>query len=140
MLIGNVAASLDELVLLDQSSAAPSGEVSLRIIDQATRINNVDVYLVPDGSKITSVNPFLTNISFSTNTGYLNVPAGGYTIMLFPTGTVPTATAVPLYTGSDITYPVGSARTIILIDQILLNNPTFQLIIADDYDSPTSTG
>ncbi len=139
VLISNVAASMEELVLLDQSQPAPPGEVSVRIIDQATRIGGVDVYLVPDRQKITAVNPLVTNVSFSTNTGYLNIPTGGYTLVLVPTGTVPTATAVPTYTGSDITYPAGSARTIILLDQILLNNPGFQVIIANDYDLSTST-
>jgi len=139
VLIGNVATSLETLVLLDQSSPAPSGEVSVRIIDQATRLGGVDVYLVPDGQKITAVNPLVTNVSFSTNTGYLNIPTGSYTLVLLPTGTVPTVTTVAAYTGADITYPAGSARTVILLDQILLNNPGFQVIIADDYDSPSST-
>jgi len=139
VLIGNVAASLEELVLLDQSQPAPSGEVSIRIIDQATRVGAVDIYLVPDGQKLIAVNPLVTNVSFSTNTGYLNVPTSGYTIVLLPTGTVPSATTVATYTGADVTYPGGSARTVVLLDQILLNNPGFQVIIADDYDSPTAT-
>ena len=42
-------------------------------------------------------------------------------------------------TGTQITYPGGAARTVILLDQALVNNPGFQVIIADDYDSPAST-
>lgn len=140
VLIGNVAASLQELILTDRSSPAPSGEISVRIIDQATNMGAVDVYMVPSGQKLTAVNPVVTNVDFNTNTGYLNVPTGDYSIVLLPTGTVPTSTTTATYTGTTITYPGGSARTVILLDQIILNNPGFQIIETDDYDSPTSTG
>jgi len=140
VLIGNVAADLQQLTLKDQSQPAPSGQIALRFIDQATRLSALDVYLVPSGSKLTDANPILTNIVFNTNTGYINVPIGNYAIVLLPTGTVPTSTTTESYTGATITYPSGSARTVILLDQLILNNPGFQVIETDDYDSPTSAG
>src|SRR5215468_7424158 len=45
ILIGNVSASLQQLTLKDQSQPAPSGQISLRFIDQATRVNGLDAYL-----------------------------------------------------------------------------------------------
>ncbi len=138
-LIGNVAAGLQELILLDQSAPAASGEVAIRLIDQSTRTGAVDIYLVPAGTKTTAVNPLVTNVAFGTNTGYLNVPNGDYSLVLLPTGTVPTASTTATYTGATITYPVGAARTIVLLDQILVDNPGFQVVLTDDYDSPTST-
>ena len=51
VLIGNSAASLQQLVLKDQSQPAPSGQIALRFIDQATRISAVDIYLIPAGQK-----------------------------------------------------------------------------------------
>lgn len=139
VLIGNAAASLQQLILQDQSQAAPTGQISLRFIDQATRIGPVDVYLVPAGQKLTAVTPLLSGVVFNTNTGYLNIPNGTYTLVMVTAGTIPTSTTVATYTGAQVTYPAGSARTIILIDQQLVTSPGLQVLTADDYDSPTAT-
>ena len=139
VLIGNSAASLQQLVLKDQSQPAPSGQIALRFIDQATRISAVDVYLVPAGQKLTSVTPVYTGLVFNVNTGYLNIPTGTYTLVMVPTGTVPTSETIATYTGTQVTYSSGAARTIILIDQQLITTPGLQVITADDYDSPTAT-
>ena len=139
VLIGNVAASLQQLTLKDQSQAAPSGQIALRFIDQATRIAAVDIYLIPSGSKLTDVTPLYTNLSFGVNTGYLNIPVGTYSLVMVPTGTIPTSTTVATYTGPQVTYTTGSASTIILIDQQLLTTPGLQVITAPDFVSPTAT-
>ncbi len=139
VLIGNSAASLQQLILKDQSQPAPSGQISLRFIDQATRISAVDVYLVPTGQKLTAVTPIVTGLVFNVNTGYLNIPTGTYTLVMVPAGTVPTSETVATYTGAQVTYTGGSARTIILIDQQLITTPGLQVITADDFDSPTAT-
>jgi Domain of unknown function (DUF4397) len=139
VLIGNSAASLQQLVLKDQSQPAPSGQISLRFIDQATRISAVDVYLVPTGQKLTEVTPVVTGLVFNVNTGYLNIPTGTYTLVMVPTGTVPTSDTIATYTGPQVTYSAGAARTIILIDQQLITTPGLQVITADDFDSPTAT-
>jgi Domain of unknown function (DUF4397) len=139
VLIGNVAASLQQLTLKDQSQPAPSGQIALRFIDQATRIAAVDIYLIPSGSKLTDVTPLYTNLSFGVNTGYLNIPTGAYSLIMVPTGTIPTSTTVATYTGPQVTYTSGSASTIILIDQQLLTTPGLQVITAPDFVSPTAT-
>ena len=139
VLIGNVAASLQQLTLKDQSQPAPSGQIALRFIDQATRIAAVDIYLIPAGSKLTDVTPLYTNLSFGINTGYLNIPTGTYSLVMVPTGTIPTSTTVATYTGPQVTYTSGSASTIILIDQQLLTTPGLQVITAPDFVSPTAT-
>lgn len=139
ILIGNVAASLNQLVLKDQSQAAPSGQIALRFIDQATRIAAQDIYLVPAGHKLTAVTPIYINITFSTNTGYLNIPTGTYTLVTVPTGTVPASDTVTTYSGPQVTYTGGSATTIILIDQRIVTTPGLQVITAPDYTSPTAT-
>jgi Domain of unknown function (DUF4397) len=139
ILLGDSSASLQETILKDQSQPAPSGQISLRFIDQATRVSALDVYMIPAGQKLTAVTPVVTDISLSTNTGYINIPTGAYTLVLVPTGTIPTSTTVATYTGAQITYTSGSARTLILIDQQLVTTPGLQVITADDYDSPTAT-
>ena len=140
VLIGNAAASLQQSILTDQSQAAPTGQISLRFIDQATRVGAVDIYLVPAGQKLTAVTPLLTGVVFNTDPPYLNIPTGAYTLVMVPAGTIPTSKTVPTYTGPQVTYPAGSARTIVLIDQQHLTTPGLQVITADDFDSPTATG
>jgi Domain of unknown function (DUF4397) len=140
VLIGNVAANLQQTVLTDQSLPAPSGEISLRVLDQAAHYaGGVDVYLVPSGAALTTAAPILTNVVFGSNSGYINVPAGTYSIVLLPTGTVATSTTVPTYSGTATAYAVGDARTIVLLDNLVLTNPGFQVIVANDYDSPAAT-
>ena len=139
VLIGNISANLQELILQDQAQPAPSGQVSLRFINQATRIAAVDIYLVPAGQKFTAVSPLITNFTISTNTGYLNIPTGTYTLVMVPTGTIPTSTTLATYTGAQVTYTGGSATTLILIDQQLVTTPGLQVITAPDYISPTAT-
>jgi hypothetical protein len=137
VLVSNVLASITEQVLTDQSSSAPGGEIALRFIDEATQIDQVDggvdVYLVPNGSKLAMTNPILTNLQFPTVGGYTNVPVGDYSIVVCATGTT-----TAIYTGTATTYTAGAARTIILIDQQILSTPSVNVITADDYDSPTS--
>ena len=139
VLIGNVAANLQELVLKDQAQAAPSGQISLRFIDQATQIGALDVYLVPMGQKFTAVTPLITNLTFGNAPSYLNVPTGTYTLVVVPAGTVPTSTTVATYTGAQVAYSGGSATTIILLDQQLVTTPGVQIISATDYTSPAAT-
>lgn len=140
ILVGNLSSDLQALVLKDQAQAAPSGQVALRFLDEATRVSAMDVYLVPAGAKLTAVTPVLTNISFPFNSGYVNVPSGTYTLVLVPTGTIPTSTTVATYTGTQVSYPGGSATTVILIDQQLVTTPGLQVISVPDYRSPTATG
>jgi hypothetical protein len=141
ILTGNVAANLQMTVLKDQSTPAPPGQVALRIVDEATRVGALDIYLLPPGAAPISVAPFITDATFGINTGYINAPSGTYSIVAYPTGTVPTNSVTPAYTGSQVTYPATSARTIILIDQPQIQptgKSTLQVISAADYDSAAS--
>jgi hypothetical protein len=139
VLIGNVTANLQMTVLKDQSTAAPAGQVALRFLDQSTRNGPVDVYLLPSGGKLTGLMPIVSNIRFGNAAIYIDVPFGTYSVVVVPTGTVPSSTTVPLYTGSQVEYSNGAARTIVLIDQQLVTAPGLQAITADDFDSPAAT-
>jgi Domain of unknown function (DUF4397) len=136
VLIGNTLNSLQQLTLRDQNHPAPPGEISLRFVDQATRSGPVDVYLVPAGHALITVNPTLTNVHFGDNTGYQTLPAGTYTLVMVPTGIVPTSGTIPTFTGPRLEYSPTSARTIILLDQPLPVTSSLQVITAIDYDSP----
>ncbi len=136
---GDIASNPKQLTLKDQNQPAPSGQIALRFINQSTRIGAVDVYLVPPGQTLIDVRPVVTNFTLGANTGYLNVPAGTYTIVMLPAGTTPTETTVPAYTGTQVAYSDGSARTIVLIDQLLISGYHLQVITANDYDPPSAT-
>ena len=89
---------------------------------------------MPPGSTLGRVSPIDTGLSFSSNTGYINVPSGTYSIVVLPGGAVPSSSASPIYTGSQVIYSAGSARTILLIDQQPAAPLGLQVITANDYD------
>ena len=132
--ISNVNASLQETILQDQNTAAPTSQISVRVLDEATKVAAVDVYLVPSSGNLGNSSPIATGLSFGSNTGYINVPAGTYAIAVVPTGTVPSASNGTLFTGSQVTYSQGAARTIVLIDQQIVTSPGVQALVAADFD------
>ncbi|WP_041596919.1 DUF4397 domain-containing protein [Granulicella tundricola] len=139
VVVGDNSTVLGETVLKDQSVPAPSGQVALRFIHQSSAGGAVDIYLIPNGSTISQVKPILTGVTFGTNTGYLNEPAGTYTLAAVPTGTVPSATTATSYSGNAVVYGSGTAKTIVLINQPLLTTPGIQVVMADDFDPATAT-
>ena len=139
VIAGNVAANLQMTVLKDQATPAPSGQVAFRFLDQTTRVGAVDIYLLPTGGTLAGTTPIASNIAFGANTGYIDAPSGTYAIVAVPTGTVPTGTTSPTYTGSQVMYSGGAVRTIILIDPQFVSTPGLQVITASDYDSPSAT-
>ncbi len=139
LLISNVAASIQATVLKDQSNSAPGGQIALRFLDESVAVGAVDIYLVPTGAAITAVSPILINQNFGANSGYVNVPVGAYKIAIYPTGTTPIATTVAIYSGSTVTYNSGSAATVILLDNKILNAPALQVVTTQDYSSPGAT-
>ncbi len=140
-LLVNVNASLQETILPDQNTPAPSSQISVRVLDETTRINTgVDVYLVPNNGKISTSTPIATGLTFGSNTGYINVPAGTYAIAVVPTGTVPSSSTGTLLTGPQTTYSQGAVRTFVLVDQqIVTSQPVQALALADfDYNGTTT--
>jgi hypothetical protein len=145
VLAGNVAANLQMSVLKDQSTPAPAGQVALRFLGQATRSGAVDLYLVPSGSSLAGIAPIATGLGFGGNTGYIDAPSGTYAIVALAAGATPNA-AAPLFIGSQFSYPGGSARTLVLIDERTdpqavdptdsqpAATPALQVITADDFD------
>lgn len=139
VLIGNFSNSLSETILKDQVTAAPAGQVALRVLDQATRAGAVDIYLVASGSTIAAAKPILTGVTFGQNTGYFNEPAGNYTLVAVPAGTVPTTASGTSYAGPVVSYGASTAKTILLLDYQLASTPGLQAEVLDDYTSAASS-
>jgi hypothetical protein len=130
VLIGNYNSNLQQTLLKDQSHPAPAGQIALRFVDQAMRSRPVEVFLVPAGQRASSVKPVVTGLSFGSNTGYLNRPAGIYTLEVIPVGGTE-----PAYTGAQVTYAGGSASTVVLVDH--QEEDGVQAILLEDYVPPS---
>jgi hypothetical protein len=137
-IVGNGLASLQQTILLDQSTPAPPGEIALRFVDQAPHAGAVDVYLVGAGGRLASTAPIATGLSFGAVQGYLNVPAGAYAIEVVPAGTAISTATATLLTGAQVDYLSGAVRTVILLDQDLpaTHAPGISAVVADDADAP----
>ncbi len=140
-IIGSSLVNLQQTVFLDQSAPAPTGQIAIRLINEATRSGAVDVYLVPTSARLVNTLPIAINLGFGANSGYLNVPEGTYAIDVVPTGTTLASSTVTLMSGAQIAYASGAVRTVVLIDQEILGTqhaalpPAVQAIVADDADA-----
>lgn len=132
--VTNVAASLQETIYADQSTAAPTGEVAVRVIDAATRAGSVDLYMVPAGEKLKATAAMRAGVGFGSATGYMLLPAGTYSLVVLPSGTAPTNQALPLMTAPQTTYVAGAARTVVLVDHPGAQLQGVDEIVANDYE------
>jgi hypothetical protein len=121
--VGNVVGSLQQTLYVDQTQPAPSGEIAIRLLDQATRAGAVDVYLVPGTGRLAFTAPVATNLNFGSNSGYLSLPAGTYALVVAPAGTSPTSSSATLLSGAQVGYASGAVRTVVLIDSPLAARP-----------------
>ena len=130
--VGNELANLSGTLLQDLTTPAPSGEISIRLIDQASKVGAVDIYAIPAGATLITTTPILTDITFGSNTGYISIPANTYNLAVLPTGTQPIANTITLYTGPATGYTAGSVFTIFLTDQQLVTTPGLQIFSVPD--------
>jgi hypothetical protein len=145
-IVGDIAANLQQTLLLDQTKPAAPGQVELRFVNEATRPGPVDVYLVPHSGRWMLHPPVATNLNFGANSGYLTVPAGTYSIHVVAAGSVPMASTLALMTGAQIAYDSGAVRTVVLLDHEVAGvrglgelhgfRSGVQAIVASDADGP----
>lgn len=140
VIVGNIAAAMQQTLLVDQSQPAPPGQIAVRLVNQATRSGPVDVYLVAASGKLATSLPIATSLSFGANSGYLALPAGTYALAVVPAGTVPVSSTVTLLSGAQVEYASGSVRTVVLIDHaagtVAGVQAGVQAIVADDVEAP----
>lgn len=140
-MVNGSLANLQQTILSDQSTPAPSGQVALRFLDESIRPTALDVYLVPMQSRLSKLTPIAANLAPGVDAGYFQVAAGTYAIDVLPAGAPPSASA-SLLSGAQVQYTSGSVRTIVLIDRQAapamaeLHTPVLQAVVADDADGP----
>ncbi len=127
VLITDSGKGYSAVLLTDQPAAAPAGYFSIRFLDQALKAGAVDIYLVPDGSKLADAKALFTNVGAQSVEAYTNVPAGTYTVVITPAGvtTTPSATA-------SLQFEAGQVRTALIMDAQLTTNPPMTVTIGDD--------
>ncbi|MDE1160378.1 MAG: DUF4397 domain-containing protein [Acidobacteriaceae bacterium] len=134
VIAGNPSATLALTALTDLSGPAPSGSVSIRLVDMSASAGALDIYMVSSSGTLLTTNALYTNLTLGSNTGYINVPAGTYQLEILPNGTVPISTTITSYTGSQTVLTAGAVRTIIIDDNTLVTTPPLQVITLNDYD------
>jgi hypothetical protein len=139
VLISNdMTANLQETILTDQSQSAPSGQISVRVINEASQSGPYDIYLVPSGTMLIDTKIFLAGSSFTNIGSYINIPTGSYSVVIVPAGTVLLSTTIATYASPVMDFNAGSAHTFLLMDQQVVTTPAAQVVITDDYESPGS--
>jgi hypothetical protein len=127
VLITDSGANYTATILTDQATTPPTGQFSVRFLQQAVKAGAVDIYLVPSTSTLSGSKPLLTDVKPQSVSGYINVLAGSYTIVVTPTGVITTP-----YTSSSITFADGQVRTALIMDAQLTTNPPVTVVIGDD--------
>jgi Domain of unknown function (DUF4397) len=85
IIAANFSSSITTLVLTDDNSAPPSGDIKLRIVNAAPSIGPADVYIVSPGTDISGTGPTLTNLAFGSASSYQTLSATNYEIIFTPT-------------------------------------------------------
>ncbi|HXB62985.1 MAG TPA: DUF4397 domain-containing protein [Acidobacteriaceae bacterium] len=138
VLVSTVSTALAETIIPDQSTSAPSGQIAIRVINEATQSGPYDVYMVPSGTPLLDVSPVLTGSSDPSISAYINIPTGTYQIEIVPSGTVLTSTTVATFSSTETVFNSGSAHTFIILDQQIITTPGAQVVTTDDYEPPGS--
>jgi hypothetical protein len=82
---------------------------------------------VPDGTKIDDAKPVLSDLAPGAITVYTNIPVGTYDLIVVAAGTIKNP-----YTSTATTYSSGQVRTMLILDQQLLNTPPVNVLVAND--------
>lgn len=84
---GPVEAAGSQLTLDLKQPVPNGGTFSFRLIDVATGVGPIDIYLTPPGADISATAPVVANSSIGGVSAFVSVPAGDYQIRVTPNGT-----------------------------------------------------
>jgi hypothetical protein len=69
----------------------------------------------------------LSGLAAGSVTAYTNIPSGTYDLIVVPAGKITNA-----YTSTATAFSGGQVRTMLIVDQQLLNNPPVNVLVAND--------
>ena len=107
----NSVANIEALVLADDNTAPADGAVKVRLVHGAQQAGTVDIYIVEPGADISDAEPTVSGFEFKDDTGYLEVPADDYQVLI----TVGNTKQVAIDTGT-LSLAAGVVRTAIAVD------------------------
>lgn len=116
-------------LLTDQAVTPPAGYVSLRFLQQAVRTGAVDLYLLAGSGTLAGAKPLLKDVTTGTVSGYLNVQAGSYSLVIAPAGDT---NVKDVYTSESLQFTAGQVRSVLIMDAQLTTNPPVTIAIGDD--------
>ncbi|MGF1526323.1 MAG: DUF4397 domain-containing protein [Candidatus Competibacterales bacterium] len=120
-------ADIAPLLLVDDRRSVAT-QARLRLVHGSPSAGPVDIYLTPPGTPLTAVTPLLSGVTFTEDTGYLDLVAGDYELVLTPTGSITPALG-PLA----VSLLDGGVYTAIARDAPGGGNP-LAAILLDDFD------
>ena len=83
--VGSLAA-IEPLVLIDNNRDIAT-QAKVRIVHASPTAGNVDIYVTPPDADISGLDPSFADVPFQEQTGYVNLAAGEYDVLVTPTGT-----------------------------------------------------
>ena len=75
-ILAGFSSGLQDIVLTDNNTTPASNTINLRIVNAAPGLAAVDVYIVPPGTSLSSVQPNITNLAFAQASDYKNLNVG----------------------------------------------------------------
>jgi hypothetical protein len=122
--VDNSSTSLSSFTLTDDVTTPTN--INLRIVNAALDLPTADVYIVPQGTSISSVPPTISNLAFGQASSYQTLTtAGAYEVYFTQPGT----TFAFIDTGA-ISLATGQNRTLFAMDTQFGGGFTF-LVLAD---------
>jgi hypothetical protein len=95
------------LVVADNHSTPSSGNITIRVMNAASNLGTVDVYVVTAGTDIATVSPTYSNVTAPAATDYQTLSAGSYQVIFtFPSSKVILLSTTPL------SFSSGQVRTV----------------------------
>jgi hypothetical protein len=85
-----VNGSLAAIALVDDHSAPPVGQIKLRLVNGASTIGPVDLYVSSVGDPFPA-SPTFARLDFKRSTAYLPLSAGNFHVCMMPAGTPPSS-------------------------------------------------
>jgi hypothetical protein len=133
ILVTDINAQYQVVVLEDQSTPAPSGHSEFRILNQAPSTGPIDVYFLSGTSATVyaTAKPVITALTVGATSGYVTIPSSTLYMVIAPAGTVLSTTLTTIYSSAALPLVGGEVRTVLIVDPQLVTQPV-QVYIADD--------